>query len=200
MARSVEAFTESVWYAPDIDSNRADPEPFAVRIKPMTARDAGAIERAIASGKVLGATDSEIAERVAAIEREFVRRQVVEVTGYAVIDETSGETVRPKNGEELLAAIDKAPASERFILRDIVAAIDSRSHLSEGYRGKSVAPSASGQAETQAGSGVAESAAGAMTAKSQKKNGVACETATMTATPIWGSPSTTGGDVALGLT
>jgi hypothetical protein len=200
MARAVETYSEAVWYAPDIDGNRGDPEPFAVKIKPMTARDAAAIERAIASGKVLGATDGEIAERVAAIEREFVVRQVVEVTGYSVTDEATGETLRPTNGEQLIAAVDRAPASERVVLRDIVAAIDSRSHLSEGYRGKSVAPSDSGQAATQVGSGVAANAAGAKKASCQKPNGAGSVTATATITPIWGSGSTQAADGALGLT
>lgn len=150
MGRGVSLVTESVWYVPDIDGNRADPDPFRVLIKPMTGRDAQALERSLVKGMVAGEkTDAALYARIDAAEKSYVADHVIEVQGYAVTNVATGEVITPKTGAELYHAVTLGPATERQILRDIVAAIEQHSKLSEGLLGKSHLQSASGRPATQ---------------------------------------------------
>lgn len=154
----------------------------------MTGRDAQALERelvqSIIADQASGAPKADTDARVRRAERLAFERHVAEVYGYTLEDIDTGETVTPKNGVELYAALEKAPASEQVVLRDILGAIESHSRLSGSLRGKSLPPSASGLPGTEKhGAGGAPSADGKETLPSSTtpKSG-ASETATTSAT------------------
>lgn len=132
MARTVKFITEATWYVPNIGDNRSDPSPFRVQIVPMSYAEFMAVEWSSVPRSDNG--DDGVAGRVRHAEMSAIRKHVVAVENYSI--SINGDTYSPKNGEELAAAMDKAPASERAMVRDILGAIEDHSKLSAGALGK----------------------------------------------------------------
>jgi hypothetical protein len=177
MGRSIETISECQWYTPNIDGNLADPEPFRVLVKPLTSREAAAVERAVFQAKSTGGK-VDIDEKISEIEREFIARNIVEVQNYSVKNRDTGVTVTPKNGRELLEAIDQAPASEIFLLKDLVSVIENHSRLSDESKKKSSGPLSFGPKAETLGGGAAQDAEGMKIQKSPKNSGEGSGTAT----------------------
>lgn len=188
MARVSKFSNEAKWYAPDIDDNRNDPDPFKVKIEPMTAREFNALQReAFGGGMTKG---SNFLEKAESIKESVIKKRVVDVYGYSV--ETPTGRLTPRNGAELYSAVLQAGANELVILDDVFAAIQSASHLEAGLVGKSSGPldSSTGEISGNGDGGVAsadETKAQTQTCQSQSAD--ALETATSLQTPV---PTTTG--------
>jgi hypothetical protein len=151
MARRVSFDDAATWYVPDIDDNREDDDPFRVLLQPMSGAELAAYERSLvpARSRARGKTDDgSVVARIDLLTEAIFRARVVEVLGYSVTIEKTGEVLTPKNGAELVEAVKRGPATERPILLDILAALRERSVLSEGALGNSNSPSASGPAAT----------------------------------------------------
>lgn len=160
MPRNVSFKSEAVWYAPDIDDNREQEDPFCVLIEPMSVREFRAIEaettrmimnearrkNGIRQDRDFG-TDT---------MRKLITDRVKEVRGYVV--QGARGTLEPKNGADLFDAILEGPATEYAILDDIAEALKNISKAEEGLLGKLQPPSNSQQAGIQAGGGVVQSA------------------------------------------
>jgi hypothetical protein len=176
MARVIEFAARAVWYVPDIDGNREDPDPFAVLVEPLSGAEMAQLE--MASSDFAG--DS-IIGRVHAVEELIATRRIKDVRGYSVLDADSGKVVTPKTGAELVAAIKMASAAERNVLREIVNAVQSYSQLKEGLLGKSISPLDSGsQAINAPGIGAAASASASLTATNSEQSETATATQTKT--------------------
>lgn len=133
MAREAQKVTtDGVWYAPDIDGNRDDPDPFEVFIHPMTAGDMKRVERGMGeytAGKI------NFAERGQKQVREIISKCVTDARGYSIWNTKTGEKITPRNGAALYAAImDHGDDKEASILDDVFQAIKDASHLKAGLR------------------------------------------------------------------
>jgi hypothetical protein len=180
MARVAAPIIESAWYVPDIEGNRADADPFRVRIRQLTAAEFGALRREALAGSSPG---DDFVRRAEDIERMIIERAVLEVQGYSVAL-PGGSTLTPHTGADLYAAVMQAGASELPILADIAAAAQRASHLDEGALGKSAARSALPSAEiARSTNGAAPGAdAGQQSSEPSATNGATSETATTSAT------------------
>ena len=178
MARQVAA-VPSTWrergvrYVPDIDQNRADPDPFWVLLRPLTANESASIHSAEAARHLKvrfdgasGATidrATEAAEWVAATEAAMSKAisvAVIEVHGYSGRNVDTGEIITPRNGAELVAFIEgHAWDSERAVVQDLYRAVTERSHLERALGEASASRSSTSTPETQVSSGVALGAA-----------------------------------------
>lgn len=193
MARVSKFSNEAKWYAPDIDDNRQDPDPFKVKIEPMTAREFNALQREAFGQGITKAGN--FLEKAEGIKESVIKKRVVDVYGYSV--ETPAGVVVPHNGAELYSAVLQAGANELVILDDIFAAIQSASVLEAGLVGKSSAQSGSSTQETKENGAGDAANAGEMkqqpqTCQSQSGEGLGI--ATTSQTPIsgtTGSQSTT---------
>lgn len=187
MPRNVEFRTEAVWYAPDVDGNRKESDPFQVLIAPMSGRDAQALERSLVQNAIVGSTEQDIENRVRAVQEGYILKHVLEVKGYSVTNVDTGIVFVPKTGADLVQAFTIGPASERVIMRDIVQAIERHSKLTEGLVGKSQQQSDSlGQKTMTRGDGAAHDAKGDQKATSS----VQSETVTKSPTQTLAGPGT----------
>lgn len=153
MARQAKTIVkEPVWYVPDIEDNRADPDPFRVQISPMSGAELNELEAT--QGKFTKGDINFIKRGQTLVERIFSNR-VLKVEGYAIAGKT------PTNGKELYQAImGHGDESERSIVDDIVEAIKSASKLDEGLLGNLKSQSVSPPEEVQNSGGAASDAAG----------------------------------------
>jgi hypothetical protein len=178
MARQVAA-VPSTWrergvrYVPDIDTNRSDPDPFWVLLRPLTANESASIHSAEAARHLKvrfdganGATidrAAEAAEWVAATEaamRKAISVAVIEVHGYSGRNVETGEVITPRNGAELVAFVEgHAWDSEREVMQDLYRAVTERSHLERALGEASAPRSGISSAEIQASNGPAPDAA-----------------------------------------
>jgi len=152
--------TESVWYLPNVDANRTDPDPFKVLIRPLSGREKRRIEREAVSVALNGNGDG--FEKVArsSVDRAILA-SVEEVCGYQAMDAQKRVT-EPHTAEELLEAILSGPASELEVLDDIFFAITRASALEAGleknFDGRSSTSSPATTAAGAQGDGTAETA------------------------------------------
>lgn len=133
MGRDVKQIvTGGVWYTPDIDNNRDDPDPFEVFIHPLSAGDMKVVEAGM--GHFTGAKIN-FTERAQAQIRSVFSKYVTEVHGYAIRHNKTGERIEPRNGVALYTVImDHGDDDESKVIDDIYAALKSVSHLREGLR------------------------------------------------------------------
>jgi hypothetical protein len=147
MPRQIEtAKATAVWYTPDIDDNRDDPEPFRVVLTPLTVRQKRELDTAAQVSALKGEDVDEIAGDV--IFRA-IRDQVSRVVGYEVRNVVTGDIVAPHDGATLVNAVLDAPAREGAVLNDIYAAIVNASHLAKGVSGNFGGPLGSSAPTTQ---------------------------------------------------
>lgn len=139
MARNVSLFTgntDLVTYIPDVDNNRDDPDPFYVKIAPMTAAEFNQIMSISTARTKKGDKNSVVSfieNKLWATKQQVISKRVIEVGNYTV-HTREGTILEPKNGEALVDAVLCADASELVILDDIFNAITDHSKLSEGLR------------------------------------------------------------------
>ena len=139
---------DRVWYLPDIDENRKDPDPFMVLIGPV---DGATMRKCRSSMKAhSGALDQEaivdtLLDREERLRLRVVADHVFDVSGYSVKDTKTGKISAPRNGQELVDVImdDGTPESEAAILGDVYTAIVSFSALGEDVKKKQSAQSGS---------------------------------------------------------
>lgn len=149
------------WYVPDIDNNRKEQDPFRVSLSSITSVEKQRIQRTNTSGEIL--------ERYWAVVADVVSEHVHDVKGYEIQDR-HGEWSMPKNGVELVDAINAGAPSEMPILEDIMKAIENHSALSEGELGNSSRPSDSSTQTAPKNSGRAKSVAGSASEKETKSS------------------------------
>lgn len=176
MARQVATISSSwrdhgVRYVPDIDGNRADPDPFWVLLRPLSAAESARMHSAQAmrglkikvgdDGAVR--TEGEAADLYSASEAskaQAVRLAVLEVHGYSGRNATTGEVITPRTGAELVDFIERhAWDSEAAVLDDLYRAVTDRSHLERALGEASGSPSPTFTPATLASSGPALDAA-----------------------------------------
>ena len=132
---------DASWFAPDIDGNREDPEPFEVLILPASGEDIRRLEAD--NGKMHHGQAVNFMRRQQSVEDMMLERRVLGVRGYEVRDKR-GNIIRPTNGRELLGAIKfESAAAAETIRTSILEAIKSTSVLAEGARPKSTSHSGS---------------------------------------------------------
>lgn len=175
MARQVATVPASwrergVRYVPEIDGNRADPDPFWVLLRPLSAAESARIHgaQAMRGLKVrLGddgavKTEGDATDLYAASEAaraQAVRVAVLEVHGYSGRNTITGEVITPRTGAELVDFIERhAWDSEAAVLEDLYRAVTDRSHLERALGEGSGSPSDTSTAATQASVGAAPDA------------------------------------------
>lgn len=135
MPRLVETTEDAVWYVPDIDENRDDPEPFRVFLRTLTGADFNKL-RSKAMGRVTSGRASVWMKRNQRLIRRIVAEYVLRVEGYA-LGRPDGTRAEPTNGRELVKEITdkRTPASEWTVLDDIAQALQKQSALRDGLEG-----------------------------------------------------------------
>lgn len=130
MGRTFKPITESeVEYAPDIADNRDDPEPFIVRLLPMTAAEVKDLERSMGD---FTAAKMNVLDRATKHIRDVFKKRVVGVSRYSIMSR-KGEVVEPKTGIELYEAIiEHGDAKEATVIDDIYEALRDHSKLRAG--------------------------------------------------------------------
>jgi len=188
MARVAKLETEARWYAPSIDNNRDDPDPFKVKLAPLTAREWAALQREAFSGNIT--QGASILEKAESMKERAIKRCVLDVYGYSV--QGRDGVITPRNGEELIDAVYRGPAGEAEVLDDIFLALQNASTLEAGLVGKSSGPSDSSTPQTS-GNGIGGAASAdvksAQSQTCQSVSGEKSETATTSQTP---APTTNG--------
>ena len=130
MARNIAVDLEEVDYVPDIEDNRNDPDPFVVRIKPMTAAEMKMLERSM--GEMTAGKAANFLERADKVARAIFKRCVVSVRGYTARSK-DGTVMTPSTGVELYDAVNSCgDPAESAVIDDIYAAIKDHSHLRAG--------------------------------------------------------------------
>ena len=141
MGRKVSVVDASLrmWYTPDIDDNREDPEPFEVLISPLSGKEM----RQLRSTLRLHSTSLESEDIMQAAERReeelkslVVSKHVHNVRGYEAQHIVTGEVIEPKNGEELVSVILESHPDELLVLMDVYEAIYKSSTLSDDAKKK----------------------------------------------------------------
>jgi hypothetical protein len=128
--RAVKPILEPVWYAPDIDGNRSDPDPFRVRLQPLTAAAALELQREHSAGVSQKTTGQDLIARAEILQRRVFERCVLEVKGYSLAAPTG--TITPRTGAELFDTIQRAGAGEAEIIEDVYLAARGGAHLESG--------------------------------------------------------------------
>jgi hypothetical protein len=146
--RSITFDDQATWYVPDIDGNREDPDPFAILISPMSGAERASLERSAVMLEPGANGETTVAARV--------RDRVIEVRGYRVTNVHTGRVITPTTGAGLVEAIAASPATEHGLVSLIVAAIQSRSVLTEGARKNLPWLCDSGPAVTSPGAGASQ--------------------------------------------
>jgi hypothetical protein len=131
MARLIKRIEDATWYAPDIDDNREDSEPFMVLLSPLSGAEMRKLEQAGMGNLTKNRGQVNFYKRIQAIQERILKERVVEVKNYAVQD-PEGNVFAPKNGEELLQAVLAVGAAEAEVIDDIVEALKDASKLEEG--------------------------------------------------------------------
>jgi len=131
MARVIKHIEEATWYAPDVDDNRDDSEPFMVLLTPLSGAQMRKLEQTGMQSLTKGRGQVNFYKRVQDIQEKIIKDRVTEVKNYTVMkpDKT---VFAPKDGKELLEAILLVGASEAEVIDDIVEALKDASKLSEG--------------------------------------------------------------------
>ena len=141
MARRISVIDASVrtWYTPDIDDNRADPDPFRVLISPLSGKEI----RQLRSSLKLQATSLESEDLMQAAERReeelkalVIAQHVHNVEGFSAQHVQTGEVIEPKDGATLVECILDSHPDELIVLVDIYDAIMSCSSLSDDAKKK----------------------------------------------------------------
>jgi len=161
MARNANTKTREVEeYIPDVETNRDDPDPFAVGIEPATATEMAAVERGLAD--MSGRSNNYIARAQRKVRDLFVAK-VKWVRNYTITHRKTGVVIEPKTGAQLFDAImEHGDDTESKIIDDIVEAIKDCSHLRRGL------PEALRSQSGQASSAVTPSKDGAVSAVDEK--------------------------------
>jgi hypothetical protein len=162
MARKISFSSEAVWYVPEIGDNRDDPEPMAVLVEPMSARELADHEGAMIREMSKPNKKQGFQVDYKAVERSMNRRvfesRVKQVRNYE-LKTPLGIVLKPTNGAELFDAIEQGPATERELMADIIEAVKDLSRLEAGNEKKFGSQSALSRAETSpSGPGVVASA------------------------------------------
>jgi hypothetical protein len=123
MARNIKALEDLVWYIPDVDDNRSDPEPLRVQLQPMLAHDWRAVERGM--GTPTGKKTNFVARAQAMMER-VISSNVKAVENYSV------GSKQITTGEELFKH------GEKDVVEDVYRALSDISLLNDGAMGKFV--------------------------------------------------------------
>lgn len=161
---------EPAWYVPDIEDNRADPDPFRVQISPMSGAELNELEAT--QGKFTKGASVNFVKRGQLIVERLFSNRVHAVEGYSIAGET------PKDGAALYRAImTHGDESEVAIIDDIVDAVKNASKLDDGLLEKLTSQSGSQHPETRSSGGAARDAAGTTRADSPMSNGAKPETA-----------------------
>jgi len=135
MARVIKRIEDATWYVPDIDDNRADPEPFMVQITPLSGIEMRRLERT-GMGKITrGRGEVNFLKRAQETQEKIISEKVLDVKNYAVQNPSTGEILEPSDGASLVKAILLAGAKEVEILDDILEAMKDSSRLDEGLLG-----------------------------------------------------------------
>jgi len=182
MARVAKLETEARWYAPSIDNNREDPDPFKVKLAPLTAREWAALQREAFSGNIT--KNGKLLQGAESMQERVIKRCVLDVYGYGI--QCRDGLITPRNGEELIDAVYRGPAGEAEVLDDIFLALQNASALEAGLVGKSSGPldsstqqiSGNGTGDVQS---VDEKSAQSLTCQSE--SGEKSATATASQTP-----------------
>lgn len=126
---------EAVWYTPDVEGNRDDPDPFRVLLKPLSGAAQRLLEQGTLGAPIGKGQEVNFVARASRLQDRLVAEHVLEVVGYGLrgID---GSIIKPTNGTELVAAVKQAGASELAILEDIIDALQNASRLAEGVAKK----------------------------------------------------------------
>lgn len=143
--------SEGVWFVPDVDNplgngktipNREDPDPFMVRIFPLTWDELHALQRRARAAlpKMKRNSEAALDEKIAEL---IFEERVGECVKYACPDIKTGETLKPTNGAELYAAVLRTDPAEAVILTQIIDATRDASVLEEGAKKASSSPSGS---------------------------------------------------------
>lgn len=113
---------ERPWHIVRVKGNLAtDPDPFRVRIVPMTVADSDALDARIVERSIQG-DETVIASRVKAQIRDLFARHVEEVAGLAVT--IDGKRVEPTNGAQLFDALQRCrPAFRDAVINDVDAVV-----------------------------------------------------------------------------
>jgi hypothetical protein len=176
MARQVASIPSSwreqgIRYVPDVDGNRQDPDPFWVRLRPLTANESMRIHSAQAmrglrvrfdaEGKVeTGGEAHDVWLASEAAKAQVIRTAVLEVGGYSGRHGETGEVIQPKTGAELMDFIERhAWQSEAAVIEDLYRAVTDRTHLEASLGEASASRSATSSRETPASGGLAPDAA-----------------------------------------
>lgn len=129
MGRNIEHRDEAVWYVPDIDDNRDDPDPFRVELMPMDGVDYNRLQQSIV-GKVTKRSGNYL-EKAHKLTRRIVAKYCMVVESYS-IKTANGDTLQPTTGSALVKAVIQGPPAELEVLEDIVLALRDQSTLREG--------------------------------------------------------------------
>lgn len=176
MARQVASIPSSwreqgIRYVPDVDGNRQDPDPFWVRLRPLTANESMRIHSAQAmrglrvrfdaEGKVeTGGEAHDVWLASEAAKAQVIRTAILEVGGYSGRHGETGEVIQPKTGAELMDFIERhAWQSEAAVIEDLYRAVTDRTHLEASLGEASASRSATSSRETLASGGRAPDAA-----------------------------------------
>lgn len=180
MARQVESIPSSwreqgIKYVPDLEGNRQDPDPFWVRLRPLTANESMRIHSAQAmrglrvrfdaDGKVeTGGEAHDVWLASEAAKAQVIRTAVLEVGGYRGRHGETGEVIEPKTGAELMDFIEQhAWESEAAVVEDLYRAVTDRSHLERALGECSASRSGGSIPATPASGGPAPDAEGPTT-------------------------------------
>jgi len=135
VAQVIKKREDGEWYRPDIGDNRSDPEPFRVRLLPMSATDFKKYQES--SGNFTGGKVN-FNRRAWEMSDRIISERVLEVENYAVRDPDTEVVVSPKNGRQLVEALAKAdPVERESVTDDIVEALKDSSKLRDGLVGNS---------------------------------------------------------------
>ena len=158
MGRTVTRLEDAEWYVPDIEDNRADPDPFCVQLTPLSGAELTKFERVL--GKITRGREINAVDRAVNLRDRIIIKRVLEVRNYAVLNKKTGKVFEATDGTSLIAAVNIAGGSEvDLVLDDIVQACKNHSKLEEGILENLASQSASVSRKTEtSGDGAANGA------------------------------------------